>query len=112
MARPRPNIDWLPVAAADLLGVVEHIAERSGAVAAERFIDRVEKTSSRLASMPGVGTAWTRAGAPVAGLRHCAVDRHPNHILFYRAVEGGIEVYRLVHGARDLARLFPEDVGD
>jgi toxin ParE1/3/4 len=33
---------------------------------------------------------------------------HPvgNHLLLYRVIQGGIEIVRVVHGARDLLNLF------
>jgi len=32
----------------------------------------------------------------------------PNHLVYYRAVEGGIEVLRVLHGARDIDAIFEE----
>lgn len=30
----------------------------------------------------------------------------PNHLIFYRPVEDGIEVLRVVHGAQDIEAIF------
>lgn len=33
---------------------------------------------------------------------------HGSYVIFYRAVEGGIEVVRVLHGARDIDAAIPE----
>lgn len=53
-----------------------------------------------LAEMSGLGH---RRDELRPGLR--SVNVHP-YLLFYRAVPGGIELVRVVHGARDLRRIF------
>ena len=38
------------------------------------------------------------------GLRSLSVR---NHLIFYREIEDGIEIVRVLHGAQDFARVFP-----
>lgn len=42
--------------------------------------------------------------ARLRAIRSFAVRGFPNHIIFYLKVHGGIEVLRVLHGARDLRR--------
>jgi toxin ParE1/3/4 len=35
-------------------------------------------------------------------LRIWRIDGFPNHLIFYRPIEGGIEIVRVLHGARDI----------
>ena len=67
--------------------------------AADRWLDTLEEKLSLLADNPLMGPARPDI-AP--GLRY-----HPagNYLLLYRIVSGGIEVVRVVHGARDLLNL-------
>ena len=67
--------------------------------AADRWLDTLEEKLSLLADNPLMGPARPDI-AP--GLRY-----HPagNYRLLYRIVSGGIEVVRVVHGARDLLNL-------
>jgi toxin ParE1/3/4 len=68
--------------------------------AADRLIDRLYE-KFRMASMhPLTGEARNDL-AP--GLRIFSVG---NYVVVFRAIAGGIEVVRVVHGARELHRLF------
>jgi toxin ParE1/3/4 len=68
-------------------------------VAADRWLDTLEDKLGLLANSPLMGP--TRPDiAPE--LRYHPVG---NYLLLYRIVSGGIEVVRVVHGARDLLDL-------
>lgn len=43
-----------------------------------------------------------------AGIRSWSITGFPNHLIFYRPVEGGIEVLRVLHGARDINAIFED----
>lgn len=68
--------------------------------AADRFVRSVVSRFSKLASMPYMGRQ-REALAP--RLRSIPVG---NYVVFYRPMDGGIEVVRVVHGARDFPPLF------
>jgi toxin ParE1/3/4 len=68
--------------------------------AADRLMDRFEEVLNDLAETPGMGRSRDEYGQ---GLRSFPVG---DYLLFYHAVPGGIEVVRIVHGARDLPGLF------
>ncbi|MEX1025024.1 MAG: type II toxin-antitoxin system RelE/ParE family toxin [Planctomycetota bacterium] len=46
--------------------------------------------------------------AALAGLRSFPVKGFDKHLIFYRSTEHGIEVLRVLHGARDLGTIFEE----
>ena len=69
-------------------------------MAADRWLDTIEAKLSLIADNPLLGAARPDI-APE--LRYHAVG---NYLLLYRSVSGGIEVVRVVHGARDLLNLF------
>jgi toxin ParE1/3/4 len=45
----------------------------------------------------------------LADLRRWPVSGFPNHLIFYQPTEGGIEVVRVLHGARDLATMLENE---
>jgi toxin ParE1/3/4 len=55
--------------------------------------------------MPGLGTRWESHHAQLPDLRFFPVTKFPNHLLFYRPLDDGIELVRVLHGARDIAML-------
>jgi len=81
----------------------DYIALRDIA-AADRLIDQFDATLHVLASTPGMG----REVADLApNLRGFPVG---SYLLFYRPIEDGIQLIRVVHGARDITpEYFAED---
>jgi toxin ParE1/3/4 len=77
--------------------------------AGERFIDAVEATLAQLKGAPGIGRAMELPHSQLAGIRFWSVRGFPNHLIVYRPVDDGIEMLRLVHGARDLPSLLTEE---
>jgi len=94
-----------PEAEDDLTEIFATIGERSLG-AAERFLAAAEATFRRLAGMPGIGVPYERDDPELADLRCARVDGFVKYLVFYRPIEGGIEVLRVVYGARDLGAIF------
>lgn len=68
--------------------------------AADRWIDTLDEKIRLLADNPLMGPARPDIARE---LRYHPVG---NHLLLYRVIQGGIEIVRVVHGARDLLDLF------
>lgn len=100
----------LPLARLDLLEAVAYLAERSEA-SARRFRTEAEATFRRLAGLPGLGTRYDSSRPDLADLRYLPISRFRNWIVFYRPTSEGIEVVRVLHGARDLGAALPEEFG-
>lgn len=76
---------------------------RTGLAASDRFLASVEDAAVQLRRMPGFG----ETGNPqFAGLRCWRVPKFKHYIIFYRPTELGIEILRVLHGARDMESLF------
>jgi toxin ParE1/3/4 len=88
-----------PLAEQDLLDIWEFIAEDS-LDRADEFLDRLEGKLQTLALNPGMGR---RREELLTGLRSFPSD---NYIIFYREIEGGIDVIRILHGSRDFEEIF------
>ena len=76
--------------------------------AALRFLDAVEATLRLLVKNPELGLARRFERSDFAGLRSFPVKGFDKHLVFYRPTEHGIEVLRVLHGARDLGAIFDE----
>jgi toxin ParE1/3/4 len=85
----------------DLFEIAVYIGRRNEA-AALQLVDRVHRKSQRLAEYPLLGTQRSDL---LPGSRSEPVG---NYLIFYYPAEFGIQVIRIVHGARDLEALFGE----
>lgn len=88
-----------PLAAADILDTWDHIAEDS----IEQAGRRVDKLDEIIATQPLMGRAREELAA---GVRSFPFGRY---LIFYEPTEGGIDVVRVLHSARDIDAIFGED---
>jgi toxin ParE1/3/4 len=104
-----PRVSVLPAADRDIDGQAEYLMREASLETALRFYDATAATFDKLARMPSMGERRESSNPRLAGLRVWRIDGFPNHLLFYRPIEGGIEIIRVLHGARDIdAVLDPE----
>ena len=101
----RERVVWRPIARQDLLQAALYIA-RDDPSAGIRFVDAVAATTDMLLDAPGLGRLREFTSTALTGLRSHLVKNFENHLVSYRAVESGIEILRVLHGARDLEALF------
>ena len=94
-----PRVTRRPLAEADILEIGDCIADDSLA-AADRWVDRLDEQFRVLASQPMMGRARDEL-AP--GLRSLPFGRY---VVFYVPLDGGIDVVRVLHGARDVDAVF------
>lgn len=83
-----------PKAEQDLADIYDWIADSSPA-SADRYIKRVISQLNHLAEMPNMGS-YRLSNFPQ--IRSFPIG---NHLVFYQPVDDGIEVIRILHGARD-----------
>ncbi len=93
----------------DLVDIFRYHAREAGFRVAQRFFAQTEATLARLAGMPGIGTPYEHDHPALIGLRFCPISRFRNHIVFYRPVADGIEIVRVLHGARDIHAILAEE---
>jgi toxin ParE1/3/4 len=96
MARIRRS----PLAEEDFREIWRYIAQFNQD-AADKLLRRIDEKLQLYADNPRMGTSrenW----AP--GLRSFPVG---NYVVFYRIVDDGIELVRVLHGMRDLKSMFP-----
>ena len=83
----------------DAVAIWVGIAEKN-IRAADDLITMFEAALRTIGMVPGAGTSREELGA---GLRSYPVG---NYLLIFRRARRGVELMRIVHGARDLRRLF------
>lgn len=88
----------------DLLDYALYIAVDQPAAAA-RFLRAAEDAFAKLASMPEMGALYGFTDARFVDLRFWPLRGFENYLVFYRPLPDGIEVVRVLHGARDLERV-------
>ena len=97
-----PHYNVLPAADRDLDGQAGYLMQAAGLETALRFYDAAAATCEKLARMPGMGERRESPHPRLAGLRVWRIEGFPNHLIFYRPIDGGIEVVRVLHAARDI----------
>lgn len=95
-----PIVTIRPRARIDIAEIWEYIAEDSEAQA-DAFVDRFNAQFQLLALQPGLGR---NRDDMLAELRSFPFERY---VIFYRAIHDGIDVVRVLHGARDMDAQFP-----
>lgn len=88
-----------PRAILDLFEIWSYIAEDS-VTNADRFAARIDKTFRLLARRPEIGRARPEL---YQDLRSFVVGKY---VVFYMPVRKGIDVIRVLHGARDIDAVF------
>jgi toxin ParE1/3/4 len=91
----------------DLKKIFGHIAA-DHVDAARRFLDSVWRDFERLAEQPGMGAIREFNNARAAHIRSWPVRGFRNYLIFYRPIENGVKIIRVLHGARDIAAIFEE----
>lgn len=82
-----------PQAFDDLNAVLDYIGPLNP-TAARRLIDGIERTCFNVAETPLIGRERPEFGASLRGFRH------RDYLIFYRPIEGGVLIVRVLHGAR------------
>jgi toxin ParE1/3/4 len=89
-------------ASRDIENIIDYVADNSSFDAAERLLKKINKKCRNLANFPNMGR---KRDELLTSLRSFPVD---DYLIFYRQIEEGIEILRVVSGYRDLDALFDE----
>ncbi len=89
------QVERTPLANEDILAIWNYIA-KDNVQAADNLLLNIDECFSRLARTPKIGRLQEKYGT---GIRAFPVGKY---IIFYQSIEKGIEVIRVLHGARNL----------
>lgn len=89
-----------------------YLVDHGSLAVAMRFLECLEETCNLLLDRPGFGRQLPMKTPELVGVRSYRVQGFDSHLVFYLQREGGIEVLRVLHGARDLEAILgdPESV--
>lgn len=96
-----------PLAQNDIIEIASFIAD-DNPDAAERFLDATEQTFTVLSSMPSMGQAVSFQNSRTKNVRIWRVENFEHSLVFYHPVDDGIEIIRVLHGARDIEAIFED----
>ena len=94
-----PRIIIAPEARNDLDAILSYIAQ-DNPDAAKKLLATLKDKFVLLASSPRIGMLKKTLQPDILGFPI------GNYVIFYREIQNGIEVARVLHGARDIERLF------
>jgi toxin ParE1/3/4 len=94
-----PRIERSRASVSDYEEIWRYIA-RDNPAAADRLIKAFELRLLAIVEMPGIGRPQTNLAANLRSFPE------GNYLIFYRPIDGGIELVRVLHGARDVTSAY------
>lgn len=95
------RLHFTRLAEQDLTEICDYIAAKSVQRAAA-VVKGLEQACQMLVSQPGMGRARPELAPDLCSLTE------GSHIIFYRVADDGVQVIRILHGARDLPAIFED----
>ncbi|MBI1357300.1 MAG: type II toxin-antitoxin system RelE/ParE family toxin [Acidobacteria bacterium] len=92
------HIRYAPATADDISSIHDHILRHGGQRAADRTVRRILDRAVQLSQFPYLGLPAERGGCDWRSFRE------GSYVIYYREIQGGIELLRVVHGKRDQRR--------
>ena len=89
------------LANSDVDGAIEYYLSEGAAQAALGFIDALEKAYAHIRGHLDAGSNRYAHELNLPGLRLCSLKRYP-HLIFYVERGDHIDVWRVLHGQRDI----------
>jgi toxin ParE1/3/4 len=103
------NVRFRPKTWEDVEESAFYLAEEASQATAERFLDAIVMTTGALARLPRMGAPCHFHNPRLRGIRRHPVTGFENWLVFYHAAATGVEVVRVLHGARDIATVLREE---
>jgi toxin ParE1/3/4 len=99
-----PHVVVRPRVWGDLRDIALRIAEDS-LETSDRFLQEAENAFARLAQMPELGSARRFRRKSLQGLRLWPLPQFSKYLILYYVRENGVEIVRVLHGARDIEKI-------
>lgn len=85
----------------DILNAVDHYRTQADPRVVQAFIDALQQAFRHIARHPAAGTARLAHELDLPGLRAWPIRRHPYWIFYHEAADH-IDIWRILHGSRDI----------
>jgi toxin ParE1/3/4 len=99
------HVSRKPEVRRDLVELAEYISH-DNLDAALRLLDAAERTFRFLAANREAGQLCHFSASESDGVRVWPIEGFRNYLVFYRPTDEGVEIWRVLHGARDIESLF------
>jgi toxin ParE1/3/4 len=99
-----PQISYRQAAIDDIDAITQHL-EQIDRRLADRFEDAVQETARLALAYPALGRTVDFQDSALHGSRFLIPRGFRNYLLFYFPTAQGIDVLRVLHGARDIEHL-------
>lgn len=100
-----PRLLVRATARADILDILDELLERAGPAVCIRFRDGLRSAFEFVAEHPAAGWKPARLRSGGGALRCWRVPGFPRYLVFYAKHAEGVDIVRVLHGARDLPRV-------
>ena len=95
----------------DVDEAIDHYLSEAGEEAALGFIDDLERVFSHVAHRPAAGSSRYAHELDLPGLKSWSLKRYP-YLVFYTEREDSVDVWRVLHGKRDVPARMREPDSD
>lgn len=99
----------LPGADADVDEAAIYYADHGGLEVGLRFLRAVQEAYAFIRENPEAGPRGRYRNRRLRELRRWPVPGFESYLVFYRPTEDGVEVARVLHGARDIESILQAD---
>lgn len=90
----------------DIQEAFDYDLNEAGSEIALAFVDALERAMTDLSRHPAIGSPRYAHELDLPGLRHWPVRDFP-HVIFYVELQDHIDVWRVLHGQRDIPAWMP-----
>ena len=102
------SIQKRPQVIRDLIELATYIAE-DNMDASDRFLVSAEETFKQLVQTPKMGKSCQFSHSNLIDVRQQAIKGFRRYLIFYRLIDSGVEILRVIHGARDIEDIFDKN---
>ncbi len=95
----------------DIPEAVDYYLQEAGVTTALRFVDALERAFRHIARNPASGSPRYAFELDLPGIRDWPVKRFP-YLIFYTEHDECIDVWRVLHGQRDIPAWMHGETGD
>lgn len=99
------NLYIRPAASEDIDEIIDYLVGES-VPAAQGFVKDLQKCFDLLAENPKIGAPREYRSTALSGMRMFPLKKFSTYLVFYLSDEQTIDVVRVLHGQRDIERLF------
>ena len=85
----------------DVDEAINHYLDQDAEAAAQGFVDALEQAYAHISRHPATGSPRYAHELNLPGLRFWPLTRYP-HLVFYIEMDDHIDVWRVLHGERDI----------